>query len=70
MLLGLVTSLIAGGGAVALNAILSFLTEAVWATLASVGFITLFIVVYAVISAVYFMKGLKKDYYTEGERSE
>lgn len=70
ILVGLVASIVAGGGAVALNAVLSFLTSSTLAILASVGLITLFVIVYAVIAVVYFLKGIKKQYYLEETKDE
>lgn len=70
ILVGLLVSVVAGGGAVALNAVLSFVTEAKYATLASVGLITLLVVLAATLAFVYFVKGMKKLYYEGGRRDE
>ncbi|MCI5791541.1 MAG: hypothetical protein MR239_06630 [Clostridiales bacterium] len=70
ILVGLLVSLVAGGGAVALNAVLSFITSSALATLASVGLITLFAAIYAVVAVIYFLKGLKNKYYMGDEARE
>lgn len=70
ILVGLLVSVVAGGGAVALNAVLSFITSSALATLASVGLITLFAAAYAVVAVVYFLKGLKNKYHTGDDACE
>ena len=70
ILVGLLVSLVAGGGAVAVNAVLSFITSSALATLASVGLITLFAAIYAVVAVIYFLKGLKNKYYMGDEARE
>ncbi len=69
ILAGLLVSAIAGGGSVAVNAVLSLLADSKTAILASLAVITVFVLGFAGFAAGYLMKGLDAKYRSGGENN-
>lgn len=69
ILAGLLVSAIAGGGSVAVNAVLSLLADSKTAILSSLAVITVFVLGFAGFAAGYLIKGLEAKYRSGGENN-